>query len=212
MATRLSRDLIVDLAVRIGDAEGVDAVSMSRLGQELGVSAMSLYRYVGSKAELLASMAERVLADLDLAWAEQPGALDDWRSAVTRVVYGWADLVAIHPRTVGLIYTDRPATRADMMPAEVMLGAMLRGGFSPAAAARAFRTVVLFVDSVLLTAGLNGDAGQVDWQGLPADVVADLPGVRSAAPFVDAMTYREIFDFGVRLLVEGIGAAPHRSE
>ena len=59
---KLSLDAIVDAAVDVADAEGLDAVSMRRIGQELGVGTMSLYRYVPGKEELLDLMLERVNA------------------------------------------------------------------------------------------------------------------------------------------------------
>lgn len=207
MPVKLSHDLVVDVALRVGDAEGVDAVSMHRIGQELGVSAMGLYRHVGSKGELMAAIAERVLEDLDLGWADARDALDDWRSVIRNVVASWADLVAIHPRTVGLIYTERRATRADLMPAELILSSLLRAGFTPVRAAMAFRTVILFVDSVLLTAPMGDNAGRVDWQGMPAELLDSMPAVRAAAPFVDRLTYREIFAAGVTALIDGIATS-----
>ena len=54
----LSLERIVAAAVRVAAADGLAAVSMSRVAAELGVSTMSLYRYVGSKAELLALMVD----------------------------------------------------------------------------------------------------------------------------------------------------------
>ncbi len=62
---KLSVDAIVDAAVAVADAEGLDAVSMRRIGQELGVGAMSLYRYVPGKEELLDLMLERVNAPVE---------------------------------------------------------------------------------------------------------------------------------------------------
>src|SRR5262250_3052406 len=54
----LSLGRIVDAAVRVADAEGLDAVSMSRVAAELGTAPMSLYRYVTAKDELLALMVD----------------------------------------------------------------------------------------------------------------------------------------------------------
>jgi len=58
----LSRARVLDAAVELADREGIDAVSMRRLGQELGVEAMSLYTHVRSKDDLLDGMAEAVVA------------------------------------------------------------------------------------------------------------------------------------------------------
>src|SRR6201994_2196395 len=52
----LSADAIVDAAVRIADAEGLEAISMARVAAKLGFTTMSLYRYVASKDELLQLM------------------------------------------------------------------------------------------------------------------------------------------------------------
>src|ERR1044072_2072927 len=74
----LTLDRIVEAAVRIADEEGVDAGSMRRVGPELGTGALSLYRYVPGKAELLDLMLDRVQRP-----SENPADLGDgtWRSA-----------------------------------------------------------------------------------------------------------------------------------
>jgi AcrR family transcriptional regulator len=203
MARRgLTRELIVDLAVAIADAEGLAAVSMNRLGAELGVTPMSLYRYVDSKHNLETAMAERVLEDLDLPVASRSG--DSWADMARRVVYAWAELVARHPGSVRLVYGDRPVTRTDMLPVELFVQAALSDGFTPQQAAMAYRTVVLFVDSVLVTTNIRAGVGTASWADLPAELAQTLPGVRIIAGYADPLTYRELFDNGVELLLAGI--------
>ena len=53
---RLSRDRVLQAAVSLADANGIEALSMRRLGEQLGVEAMSLYRHVASKDDLLDAM------------------------------------------------------------------------------------------------------------------------------------------------------------
>jgi len=89
---KLSLDAIVDAAVAVADAEGLDAVSMRRIGQELGVGAMSLYRYVPGKEELLDLMLERVNAPGD---DEHLG--DDWRTAMETLGRSLWSLYTSHP-------------------------------------------------------------------------------------------------------------------
>ena len=69
----LSRELIVDRAVEMADAEGLEAVSIRRLGQEFGVTPMALYWHVQNKDELLAAMGDRIFAGLDPAGRSGPG-------------------------------------------------------------------------------------------------------------------------------------------
>ncbi len=199
---RLSRDLIVDLAVALADAEGLAAVSMGRLGRELNVTPMSLYRYVESKQDLTTMMAERVLDDLDLP--DRVPAGESWDVMARRVIYAWSDLITRHPGSARTIYANRPVTSKDMLPAELFASAALQAGFTPQSAALAYRTIVLFVDSVLLSTGTATGSGTTDWQSLPAEISGSLPAMRRIAPYVDRLTYREIFDRGVDILLAGL--------
>ncbi|WP_445394955.1 TetR/AcrR family transcriptional regulator [Streptomyces sp. LE64] len=91
----LTVDRIVQAAIRIADAEGLDAVSMRRLSTELGTGTMSLYRYIPSKAELLDLMLDRVQGP------EEAGgpAVDngDWRTAVEDLARGTLAVYQRHP-------------------------------------------------------------------------------------------------------------------
>ncbi|MFF7633832.1 TetR/AcrR family transcriptional regulator [Kitasatospora sp. NPDC008050] len=90
----LSPRRIADAAVRLADAEGLDAVSMSKVGTELGVSAMALYRYVPGKAELVELMVEAVLTerpDLTAAGPAWQPRLAEWarRSLAVHQAHPW---------------------------------------------------------------------------------------------------------------------------
>ncbi|MEU7751797.1 TetR/AcrR family transcriptional regulator [Micromonospora sp. NPDC049101] len=81
----MSVPAIVDAAVRVADADGLAAVSMSRVAKELGAATMALYRYVGSKDELLTLM-------VDAGYGPSPGPPPpdtDWRAGLTR--WAWAE-------------------------------------------------------------------------------------------------------------------------
>ncbi|MEV6169224.1 TetR/AcrR family transcriptional regulator [Streptomyces sp. NPDC051954] len=90
----LSPDQIVEAAVRVADAEGLDAVSMRRVATELGTGTMSLYRYVPGKGELLDLMLDRVQKP-----SENPADLGDgsWRSALESLGHATLALYRRHP-------------------------------------------------------------------------------------------------------------------
>ncbi|MFJ4472963.1 TetR/AcrR family transcriptional regulator [Streptomyces sp. NPDC089424] len=90
----LTLDRIVEAAVRVADAEGLDAVSMRRVAAELGTGAMSLYRYVPGKGELLDLMLDRVQRPSD-----EPAGLGDggWRGALEALGRATLDLYRRHP-------------------------------------------------------------------------------------------------------------------
>ncbi|MCX4699897.1 TetR/AcrR family transcriptional regulator [Streptomyces sp. NBC_01352] len=90
----LTLDRIVEAAVQVADADGLDAVSMRRIATELGTGAMSLYRYVPGKGELLDLMLDRVQRP-----SENPADLGDgsWRSALEAMGRATLALYRRHP-------------------------------------------------------------------------------------------------------------------
>ncbi|WP_210582193.1 TetR/AcrR family transcriptional regulator [Streptomyces sp. GESEQ-4] len=90
----LSVDQIVEAAVRIADADGLEALSMRRVAAELGTGTMSLYRYVPGKGELLDLMLDRVQKP-----SENPADIGDgdWRSALEALGRATLDLYRRHP-------------------------------------------------------------------------------------------------------------------
>src|ERR1700726_353257 len=75
--TRLSRPLVLDVAVALADDHGLERFSMRRLAQELGVVPMALYKHVANKDELLDGMVDIVFGEIDLAARDL-----EWRSAM----------------------------------------------------------------------------------------------------------------------------------
>ena len=102
----LSLQRIVEAAIRIAAADGLAAVSMSRLAADLGVSTMALYRYVAAKDELLALMVDATAASPPAAPA--PG--EGWRDGLAR--WAWAELGVYrrHPWVLRVPISGPPAT------------------------------------------------------------------------------------------------------
>lgn len=89
----LSREAIVDAAVKIADAEGLDAVSIRRVASDLGVRPMSLYTYIDRKEDLLALMRDTTNTEV-LLGAELP---DGWRQALTAIARRTREVMLRHP-------------------------------------------------------------------------------------------------------------------
>src|SRR5205085_4540353 len=94
---RLTRARVVDAALRLMDAEGLEAVSMRRLGRELGVEAMSLYNHVRDKDDLLESICEQVMAEFAF-----PEPAEDWVETGRRAARSWRRLLKDHPNVITL--------------------------------------------------------------------------------------------------------------
>jgi AcrR family transcriptional regulator len=103
-ATKLDREAIADAALRLVDAEGLDALSMRRLAADLGVGTMTLYSYVRTKDELLALVVDAVMAEVVV-----PGPLPEgWRDALAAIARRSHAAFQRHPWMFGLHDDDLP--------------------------------------------------------------------------------------------------------
>jgi AcrR family transcriptional regulator len=90
----LSRERIVETALRVADAEGFEAVSMRRIASELGAGTMTLYHYVKTKDELIALVGDAIMGELLIPAAEVP---DGWRGGMAEIGRRTRGVFARHP-------------------------------------------------------------------------------------------------------------------
>ena len=143
----LSRERIVDEAIRLVEDGGEEALSMRRLGSALGVKAMSLSHHVGGRDELIDAMAARTferLRDLETH--------DDWRQTMTDFGRALRDVAGEHPRTFRLVGAQ-PLDAPHAVAAR-LVAALVEAGFERAAALTLYRTVASYARGYAL-----GDAG-----------------------------------------------------
>jgi AcrR family transcriptional regulator len=88
-----SRAQITDAAVRIADAEGLEAATMRRIAAEISAGAMSLYRYVPRRDDLIELMADRLMGEIDIEGMPS----GDWRADLTRYANGLRAMWLRHP-------------------------------------------------------------------------------------------------------------------
>ena len=147
----MSTDRITTAALQIVDTEGSQALTMRRLGQALDRKVMTLYRYVPSKDALLDGVVARVLTDL----AINPAAAD-WRQELRGLATSFRGLALAHPNAVPLLVTRQLASPlgqrppATLRPLEDFLELLIRAGFSPANALRAYRLFFGFLHGHVL--------------------------------------------------------------
>jgi TetR/AcrR family tetracycline transcriptional repressor len=132
-STKLSASAIVRTAVDIADREGLPAVSMRRIGAEVGHSGMSVYGYVSSKEELLDLMADHVLGEVPEVDVDAP-----WESAIVEFFVGLHDVLLAHPG-VAQAFTLRPTRGPNTQRhGRLALAALTAGGLPGPAAVDAF--------------------------------------------------------------------------
>jgi AcrR family transcriptional regulator len=179
----LSRARVCREALALVDEEGLDALSMRRLGARLGVEAMSLYRHVRHKADLLDALHAAVLGDL------QPEGLTgrDWRALLGGLCRALRSALLRHPHVLPL-FTTRPVTAPEgLATIERVAAALARAGFSPAERDQAIAVTGMFtIGHAIFDAGASQ---------------------RSRA---DDRLRAATFTFGLEALLDGIARA-HRS-
>lgn len=180
----LSRERIVCVARDFIDRECLADLSMRKLGSELGVEAMSLYRYFPSKAELLDAVIDRVAQGFEL-----PDEDTDWRDAVRGFAQSFRAVGRAHPRIVPLLTSSAAGKTAMRSATEELAASLRRAGFSEEGAAKAECAIVGFVMGATL------------WTIGSSDAPAPAP---EAAPAED--TTQDHFEFGLAVLLAGLEA------
>ena len=144
-AKGLSPDLITRTALELIDNEGVGAATMRAIAGRLGVEAMSLYKHVSTRDELLDLVVELIVAELDQDPEVRRDATEGWRDYLTRLARGVRRYALAHPHAFPLV-TTRPAEAPWINPPlrslawiESMLATLQGEGFSPAESTAAAR-------------------------------------------------------------------------
>ncbi len=137
----LTRDRVIDAALDLVDREGRTALTMRRLGTELGVEAMTLYHHVPNKEALLDALVERIFAEA-LPLADEDA---HWRTLLRTYAASLREALLRHPGVLPLV-TGRPAvTPATLDAVERCLKALTSAGFALGTAVDALNALSLFV-------------------------------------------------------------------
>jgi TetR/AcrR family transcriptional regulator, tetracycline repressor protein len=204
----LTRERVITTALRLMDEEGLESVTMRRIGRELGVEAMSLYNHVADKDDILAGICEHVLAGFRVADVE------DWTEAARLGAREYRRLLREHPKVITLMTGQKGAfTNPESLRGyEFALDVFARAGLTGAEGVKAFHAFGGFIlGFVMFELGLTlaGEDNQ-DAQGHEAMArlvgSADLPRLREALPHFLECDDEEQFEFGLDLLIEGLRA------
>ena len=186
----LSLDRIVDAAVRVADAEGLDAVSMGRVAAELGAAPMSLYRHVSSKEELLTLM-------VDAAWgpgpdAPGPGLGEGWRAGLSRWAWALRAGARRHPWVVRIPLNGLPIMPNEVAWFENALACLAGTGLSEA---RKASVIMLLAGYVRNLATTEADiAAAIQASGLtPMEWMASYP--RMLSELTDSVRFPALAKF-----------------
>jgi TetR/AcrR family tetracycline transcriptional repressor len=175
----LTRERIVAAAVDVLDAEGLDALTMRRLGTQLGVSAMSLYRHLPNREAVLAAVVNELFAEAVVDLDTQTS----WPEALTRLAHGYRQMLLAHPQAVPLLATHPVDIDRGLELLAGLLGTFERAGIGPHDATTAIQSIAVYILGHAL-AQVGGD-----------------PAEKMDAPALEF--YDQWFEAGLRAMVTG---------
>jgi AcrR family transcriptional regulator len=130
---RLNRQFILRTAVELADRDGIDALTMRKLAQELTVEAMSIYHHVANKDDLRDGMIDLVFAEIDL-----PSREIHWKPALRARSISTHQALIRHPWAIGLMESGTTPGQANLRHHNAVLGCLRENRFSLPATAHAY--------------------------------------------------------------------------
>src|SRR3954468_7614056 len=207
---RLSRDRVLRAAVGLADSGGLESLTMRRLGQHLGVEAMSLYKHVANKEDLLDGMVDLVFAQIEL-----PSPDSGWRIAMReRAVSARAALVA-HPWATPLMQSRTAPGPATLRHHDTVIGTLRGAGFSVELTAHAFSALDAYIYGFALqerslpfeTAEEAEEVGRQMFARMPAGEFPHLTELTLEHILRPGYDYGDEFGYGLELVLDGLDRA-----
>ena len=204
---RLNRDQVLSTAIALADDAGIEMLTMRRLGEELGVEAMSLYNHVANKEDLLNAMVDAVFNEIEL-----PSHNDDWKTAIRKRSVSFRATLSRHPWATGLKDSGTNPGPATLRHHDRVIGTLRNAGFSIAMAAHAFSAVDSYIYGFAMQEKSLPFHTEEETAAMAHIMLAQLPA--SEYPYLAELTadhvlqpgysYGDEFPLGLDLILDGL--------
>lgn len=194
-------------AIALADRAGIEALTMRRLAQEVGVEAMTLYYHVGNKDDLLSAMVDAVVGEFELPSPDDA----DWKAALRRTAISAHTVLLRHRWAAGLMLSPGRRSTARLVYMEAVLGCLRRGGFTAELTDLAYHALESHISGFTLWQ-VTMDLVPDELPALAAAVLEELPADRF--PFLIEHIHLHLdhrsaegegsFAFGLDLLLDGL--------
>jgi AcrR family transcriptional regulator len=209
----LRRDQVLRAAIALADRGGIEALSMRKLGQVLGVEAMSLYNHVASKSDLLDGMIDIVFSEIGLP-ADDTG----WKTAMRQRAISAREVLGRHRWAIGLMESRRSPGPATLRHHDAVLGCLRRAGFPVEMTAHAYSLLDSYIYGFALqeaslpfdTAEETAQVAQQIARRMPAGEYPYLAELATEHVLRPGYRYGDEFEIGLALILDALERAACR--
>jgi len=208
--TPLSRERVLRAAVAFADESGIGTLSMRKLGEALGVEAMSLYNHVANKDELLDAMVDLVFGEIDL-----PPRGADWKTAMRQRAVSARQALSRHSWAIGLMESRTSPGPETLRHHDAVLGSLRKAGFSIEMAAHAFSVLDSYTYGFALqeaslpfdTAAETAEMAEMILARFPPHEYPHLTELTVEHVLQPGYDYGNEYEFGLDLILDGLERA-----
>lgn len=206
----LSREKVLTAAVDLADEIGIEAFTIRKLADRLGVGAMTIYHHVPSKEAIIDGMVELVFAEI-----EKPPTDVDWKSAIRRRCISAREVLNRHPWAAPLMESRLSPGPANLSHHDAVVGTLRNGGLSIQMTAHAYAILDSFIygfafEEAVLPAGGGEGFAEIAEQiaaHFPADQYPHLAELTFEHVLKPGYSFGDSFEFGLDLIIEGLERA-----
>jgi AcrR family transcriptional regulator len=203
----LSRDRVLGAALALADAGGLESLTMRRLGEELDVGPMALYRHVANKDDLVDGLVDLVFTEIGL-----PSTEADWRTSMRERAISLRDVLLRHRWAIGLMESRRNPGPANLRHHDAVIGSLRAAGFDMAMAAHAYSLLDAYIYGFALTK-MNlpfentadiAEVAQSMLQPFPLNAYPNLAAFITEHAMKPGYDFADEFEYGLDLILDGL--------
>ena len=208
--TPLSRERVLKTALALADAGGIESLTMRKLGEAVGVEAMSLYNHVPSKGDLLDGLIDLVFSEIEL-----PSGVDGWKTAMRQRAISARAVLSRHRWAIGLMESRTSPGPATLRHHDAVIGCLRQAGFPVALAAHAYSALDSYIYGFALqeaslpfdTSEQTSELAQAIVAQFPADEYPHLAEFTFEHVLRPGYDYGSEYQFGLDLILDGLEKA-----
>lgn len=205
--TPLTRDGVMQGAMRVADTGGISALTMRSLATEVGVRPMSLYHHVANKEEILDGIVDTVFLEIDLPTKDV-----DWRTAMRRRAISAREALRRHPWAIALMQSRTNPGPATLRHHDAVIGSLRQAGFTVAMTAHAFSLIDSYVYGFALQEAAFPfdepedvpEIAEAMFAQMPVDAYPNLAEFTAEHILQPGYDYAEEFTYGLDLILDGL--------